>query len=447
MPLKSGSSHAVISENIAELIKAGHKPDQAEAIAYREAGRARDDDPEVAADALALDARTIDKDGHLHVTDSVVSAAQVNDYRAEEIPDWQALGLVPGRMYALLRDPVELEKAAETMHGKPLLMRHRVQTADDHDHDITIGTVTNPVWDAPNLRAELTVWDGDAIAAITSDEMSDLSAGYRYSAVMQPGDYNGVHYDGVMRDIAFNHLACVTQGRVIGAFVGDEKPKDTKMAATEPNAGVPNGAKKSATDEEKREFLKAKMSEDDMKAYDAMCAGEDEKEDEDEDDKKKAAKDKMSKIKARDKMSKDKAKDEPSNKKEDESDEEDEEEEKVTKGAMDAAISAAVTKATKAAHDAAVATQRAIREAENAVRPYVGNIAMAHDSADAVYRTALTALGVKVDGVHPSALKTILELQPVPGAKPKMPAPVAMDSARAASFDALFPGAKATRIL
>lgn len=35
MPLAKGSSKGVISRNIAELIRAGHKPDQAAAIAYR----------------------------------------------------------------------------------------------------------------------------------------------------------------------------------------------------------------------------------------------------------------------------------------------------------------------------------------------------------------------------------------------------------------------------
>lgn len=42
MPLKQGSSQKVISENIGELIKAGHKPKQAAAIAYREAGETKD---------------------------------------------------------------------------------------------------------------------------------------------------------------------------------------------------------------------------------------------------------------------------------------------------------------------------------------------------------------------------------------------------------------------
>ena len=41
MPLEKGSSKEVISKNIAELIKAGHKKDQAVAIAYKEAGKAK----------------------------------------------------------------------------------------------------------------------------------------------------------------------------------------------------------------------------------------------------------------------------------------------------------------------------------------------------------------------------------------------------------------------
>ena len=178
-------------------------------------------------DIFALDretVRTTDGDGHLHVASSVVSAAQVNDYMAEEIPGWEALGLVKGRIYALLRDPVELEKAAATWHGKPLLIVHRGQTADDHDREVTVGSVSNPVWEFPNIKAELTVWDGEAITGIENGTMKDLSSGYRYRPVMEPGEFQGVHYDGRMVDIYGNHVAIVKQGRVIGAFVGDSAP-------------------------------------------------------------------------------------------------------------------------------------------------------------------------------------------------------------------------------
>jgi hypothetical protein len=41
MPLKKGSSKAVISQNIGEMIKAGHPKDQAVAAAYNQAGKSK----------------------------------------------------------------------------------------------------------------------------------------------------------------------------------------------------------------------------------------------------------------------------------------------------------------------------------------------------------------------------------------------------------------------
>ena len=82
--------------------------------------------------------------------------------------------------------------------------------------------------------------------------------------------------------------------------------------------------------------------------------------------------------------------------------------------------------------------QADIREAERAARPYVGEIVMAQDSAEAVYRLALGTLGVKHDGIHPSALRAVLEAQPKPGsARPRM----AHDAAAAKSFAEQFPAA------
>lgn len=93
----------------------------------------------------------------------------------------------------------------------------------------------------------------------------------------------------------------------------------------------------------------------------------------------------------------------------------------VPKAAMDAAIAAAVQ---------GVRTGfRQVRAAEQAVMPYVGRLTTAMDSADEVYRFALGKLGVKLEGVHPSAFPAILAAQPVPGARPKVEPRVAADSA------------------
>lgn len=41
MPLKAGKSQKVVSENIAEMVRAGHPQDQSIAAAYRKAGKAK----------------------------------------------------------------------------------------------------------------------------------------------------------------------------------------------------------------------------------------------------------------------------------------------------------------------------------------------------------------------------------------------------------------------
>jgi hypothetical protein len=83
----------------------------------------------------------------------------------------------------------------------------------------------------------------------------------------------------------------------------------------------------------------------------------------------------------------------------------------ITQAAMDAAITAAVTTATAQA----TARMQAIRDAERAVAPWTGELAMTMDSAAAVYRFALEGQGVDVAGVDPTAYPAMLKLLPKPG--------------------------------
>jgi hypothetical protein len=176
-------------------------------------------------------ARRLDHDGHLFVSDNVLSASVVSPYLGEEIPDYEALGLKAGTVYYLLRDPKELAKAAASFDGKPLLLRHRPVTADDHIHKIVAGAVSNPTFDASSgqLRGDLSIWDGDAIRAIQDGSNCQLSCGYYFEADMSPGTYRGERYDGVMRGIKANHVSLVPEGRVPGAAVGDASIKQRRL--------------------------------------------------------------------------------------------------------------------------------------------------------------------------------------------------------------------------
>ena len=113
----------------------------------------------------------------------------------------------------------------------------------------------------------------------------------------------------------------------------------------------------------------------------------------------------------------------------------------VTKPAMDAAVAAAEKRATVKATESVLKLQREIRDAERDVRPYVGDLTVACDSAAAVYRAALETLGEEdVASIHPSALKRILLKHPLPGAKPAAKA-IAQDSSADAEYAKRFPDA------
>ena len=203
-----------------------------------------------------------------------------------------------------------------------------------------------------------------------------------------------------------------------GPKAEDEEEDDDKKAK---DKGGRDKAKDAA---DPREFLKSKLSEDDMEAYDAMCeTGLDEKDDDkaedEEEDKDKKAEDEEEedKPKAKDKRGRD----------------------GMTKAAMDAAINAASDATARRVREA----ERGIRVALAEVEPWVGRLAptLALDSATDVYRHAAKALGVKnADKLHADALFPIIQAQPKPGEQKQASRPMAQDSSNYGEAVKLAPG-------
>ena len=177
--------------------------------------------------------RTIDADGRLHVAKSHISKANVCVYYGKEIPGYEALGLQPDKVYRLLRDPVELERAAPTFARLPVLSEHVPVTVDAPRPDLVVGAIgSEVVFAAPYLDADLCVWDATAIAGIETDKVRELSCAYRYVPVMEPGEFEGQPYDGRMTEIQGNHLALVEVGRAgSDVVVADRNPFNFKETA------------------------------------------------------------------------------------------------------------------------------------------------------------------------------------------------------------------------
>jgi hypothetical protein len=487
--------------------------------------------------------RSVTVDGRMQVELNPISKANVCPYYGKEIPDWDKLGLDPEKVYMLLRDPEELEKAASTFNEVPLLLIHKPSTANAHPREVTIGTTgSNAQWQDPYLMNTLSVWDGEGIEAIESDEQKELSSGYRYRADMTPGEFNGEHYDGVMRDIVGNHVALVEEGRagpdvVVGdSAINHQRNQIMKIktavlpsrkallaqavcaAALAPR--IAQDAKpvilgpvfegvtrknfkamrpkivsrlKLATDkklakdadlEDVIQFIDAIEgvndgdADEDEVTIDADLVPGAEKDTDPEDTNKGVAKDEggdrealMAELKAKldgetyakvatalsppgsanDPTGKDGdpkamlgggAEDEGEGAEEDKK--EADKKDFVSKGAMDKAIKAAVAAAILTTRDGS----RAAREAENLCRPHVGELSLAMDSAEAIYRHTLETVypDRSFKDLNVAALKAMVEMIPPPGKS--QPAPrIALDAKKAKSFDERFPGASRIRTL
>ena len=185
---------------------------------------------EMACDA-ALKNRKYDADGRLHILRTPISKATVNPYYGREIPGGEKLGLVPERVYYMLRDPGELAKAAPSFARIQLMFKHIAVSSEDPKQDSIAGTVGSEVaFEAPYLVADLCIWDSEAIAGVETDTVRELSASYRYRADMTPGVYEGARYDGVMRDIQGNHVALVKSGRAGSDVMAADSEMETNMA-------------------------------------------------------------------------------------------------------------------------------------------------------------------------------------------------------------------------
>lgn len=428
MPLQKGKSQETIHANIKELIDSGKPKDQAIAIAYKEAGMATDTDfnkleelfnqwldeekkePEHAMDKSA---RSYDRNGHLRVDKTIITKAAVNPYSGSSIPNWKELGLDPNKEYMLLRDPEELRKALPTFEGLQLLKRHIPVDASQPEKESTIGSIGTEITmdDEGRVWSSLRVFDQEGINYIESRALGELSAGYAYTPDMTAGTWNGIPYDGIMREIHGNHVAIVERGRIgSDAIIADSiegqlmtiKLKNGSLAKLQKQLGMDSledvkkavvavhGSLALDADDDK----KAEDEDEDKKAED-----EDIVEDSEEDDKKAKDEDKQTqadkeneseamRLKAREKR-----------------EEKDRDEDK--KHAMDAAeVRGSIMNIFKAGRE---------------VEPLVGAIALDGFSSDhEVYAYALKQKGVDTTGINTAGLAALVKSH-------KSPA-VAMDS-------------------
>lgn len=380
-------------------------------------------------ESLAFDrasVRTIDENGRLQISRTNISKANVNAYYGREIPGSEELGLEPNKLYRLWRHPDELRKAAKTFNNIPVLSKHIPDFPTDPPNEFRVGvTHSNAEFDGTYLTVGMSIWDNSAIAGIESGEQRELSASYKYVADMTPGvTPDGEPYDGVMRDIFGNHEALVPDGRAgPDVLVADSLPPELNHMRKHKVAAIRATLKPLLAQDAdlEAEVRKALLALDEAEKEDEKeNKPADDEDDDDEKDKKKTADDEDD--------------EDDKDKKKTADDEDDEEDDKVSKTAMDSAIRLAADSATKKAAE----NFRKVREAEQIVRPLIGDV-VAMDSAEDVYRTALEQSGVDIAGVHPSAYQAMVKM--AISQKENSRPVIAQDSASVSEFEKAFPTA------
>ena len=170
--------------------------------------------------------RRKDENGFMHVDASHITKEQVVKYYGREIPGWQELKLDPERLYNVYRPADEIEKAAPTFDGLPLLLQHHLESADEPQKEFRVGSISRPVWNAPYLDCDLHITDGAAIDAIEHGAFKEISAAYLYDPVLERGTFDGDDYEIVMRNLRGNHVALVEKGRAgADVVVADSAPR------------------------------------------------------------------------------------------------------------------------------------------------------------------------------------------------------------------------------
>ncbi len=285
------------------------------------------------------------------------------------------------------------------------MIKHVPVDATEPQKEYTIGSVGTEVSMAndEDVRTSLRVWDQEAIDLIQSEKLRELSSGYAYRADMTPGEYKGVKYDGIMRDIHGNHVALVERGRIgRDAIIADSLPKlmeqsMTLKKGTMTKVGAMIKAKLGLDADISAEALKDIIEEvagsiepaveETKEGLELKDELDDDNDDDDEEIKTKTAEDEDNGEKA-----------EKERKKLEQTDRDDRDAKRDEKKAMDAD---SIRNQVRLEIDALYA-------AREAVKPLIGKVAC--DSAEQVYKMALDHAGVDTKGVHPSAFKAMAQL-------------------------------------
>lgn len=165
-------------------------------------------------------AKKVDKAGMWTIEANPVTHEGVFHYLGATVDPYGEHGCDPNALYPVYRPYAELEKAAPTFNGKPLINGHEmlgtqggVRMPDEKNIGGTIYNVRPDESRKGWLVADMTIFSEEIQEAVRNGK-KELSLGYWCRYRPEKGEWNGVPYDFVQYDLEGNHIALVEKGRM-----------------------------------------------------------------------------------------------------------------------------------------------------------------------------------------------------------------------------------------
>ena len=162
----------------------------------------------------AQDKKIEDENGFWLIKDNPITKIGVFPYLGRQIsPD-----LEPDKIYQVLRPEEELTnpETLKSLELIPIVNDHTMIGKDftpAEQKGLHGTTGQNPKVKGNLITNDLKLFSEEIKNEIENDK-KDLSAGYRCDYEITSGEYKGQHYDAIQRNIRYNHIALVDEGRM-----------------------------------------------------------------------------------------------------------------------------------------------------------------------------------------------------------------------------------------
>ena len=213
---------------------------------------------------ITFDEKEIDTNDFWLIKDNPITKIGVFPYLGKQIsPE-----LEPDKIYLVLRPEEELTspETLKSLELIPLVNEHTMLGTKDgmmpaEEKGVHGVTGQHPKVQKPLITNDLKVFSEELKTEIENGK-KELSAGYSCRYDLTPGEYNGQHYDAVQRDVRFNHIALVGEGRmgkdvrVMDSIYTYDSITDIKNKEKQ----MPQEETKQAQDVDKRELIREVMA-------------------------------------------------------------------------------------------------------------------------------------------------------------------------------------------